>query len=97
MLEEPGIAPKAADIGTDEHGHMNSSSSDDQPESLGRTKRWRKRRAKPNSASTMEGAGDSATAVHHTSGHWEKTAKSDSVAELATAQRQREPRGGLAR
>jgi hypothetical protein len=87
MLEQPGIAPNATASGTDEHSYVNSSSSNDQPDPPSRLKRWRKRRAKPSSSGTAVGAGDSATAVHHTSDHWEKTTKSDSAAELATAQK----------
>ncbi|MFO0006820.1 MAG: hypothetical protein ACK559_37455, partial [bacterium] len=66
---------------------MNSSSSDDQLEPPSRIKRWRKRRAKPNPPGTAGGTGDSATAVHHTSDHWERKAKSDSMAELAAVQK----------
>jgi hypothetical protein len=42
MLEQPGIAPNATALGTDEHGYVNSSSSDDQPDPPSRLKRWRK-------------------------------------------------------
>jgi hypothetical protein len=86
MLDEPGIALKVTDAVADVHSYASSSSGDDQPNPPSRPKRWKKQRTKPSPLDTAMGAGDSATSVHHTSGHWEKATRSNLVAGLAAAQ-----------